>query len=188
MCVSAGIKRLGNSGKVQYAYLLLIASFAVLLGFCVLDNRMVIQVRDRVDNVLTLSGFSGTLCDYGRISDSMSVIKKEEKGQVIYDFEKMYGKTALYIREEGIEERVSRILEKNLSEDGMMRNLVTGYALDELILYNEPVSADTVAPNGVIMTEPGIYLRVKLNIRGIMGKIHTVYLDKCIMVKWNLQI
>lgn len=188
MCVGFDIKRLGNQGKIQYAYLLFIAAFVVLLGFAILENRMVIQVRDRIDNVLILSGFSGTLGDFRKISDSMHVIKKDTGGQVCYDFEEMYKNTDVFIAEEGLEERVQSVLQKNLSDDGMMRKMITGYSLEDVILYNEPIEEKTIAPNGMRIENPSLYLRIKLNIKGIMGRIHTVYLDKCIVVKWNLQI
>ncbi len=183
-----GIKQLGNQGKVQYAYLLLTASFVVMLGFVILENRMVVQIRDRIDNVLTLSGFSGTLCDLQKISGSMEAVKKNVDGEVYYDFEKMYENADIVLEEKGMKERVYTVLQKNISGDGMMKKLIAGYSLEEVILYNEPVQEMTVAPNGVPVTGPGLYLRIKLNIRGILGKLHTVYVDKCIVVKWNLQI
>lgn len=188
MCAGFDIKRLGDQGKIQFAYLLFIAAFMVLLGFAVLENRMVIQVRDKIDNVLTVSGFSGTLGDFRKISDSMHVIKKNADGQIYYDFEEMYKNAAVFITEEGLEERVRSVLQKNLSDDGMMKKMITGYSLEDAILYNEPIKENTVAPNGMLIKYPSLYLRIKLNIKGIMGRIHTVYLDKCIVVKWNLQI
>lgn len=172
-----------NEGKIHYAYLLLIAAFTAFLGMAVLENKIVLQVKNRFDNVLTVSGFSGTLCDLKKMSESMSVIKSEENGQIYYDFESMYDSAVVYIDERGLEERVNLIVGENIQRDGLMRELVLEYSLDELILYNEYVKDPVAAPNGVALYSPGIYLKIRLDIRGILGKIRTVYLDKCIVVR-----
>ena len=175
--------RRNNEGKIQYAYLLFIAVFTAFLGMAVLENKIVLQVKNRIDNVLTVSGFSGTLCDLQKMSGSMSVIKGEENGQIYYDFEAMYDSASVYIDELGLKERINLMFEENIQRDGLMRELILEYSLDELILYNEYVQNPVAAPNGVTLYSPGIYLRIRLNIRGLLGKIRTVYLDKCIVVR-----
>lgn len=172
-----------NQGKVQYAYLLLIAVVTVLLCMAVLENKMVLLVKNRMENVLTASGFSGTLCDLKNMVESMTVIKREENGQIFYDFEAMYDSAAVYLDEKGMEEHIDRVLEENIRSGGLMRELIMEYSLDEVILYNQYGTNPVTAPNGVILDCPGIYLRVRLDIRGIFGKRRTVYLDKCIAVR-----
>ncbi len=172
-----------NRGKIQYAYLLFIAVFTVLVSMMVLENAVVLQVRNRMDNVLTVSGFSGTLCDLQRMSESMSVIRHEENGQIYYDFEAMYDSMSLYLDESGLRDRICLMLEKNIRADGLMRELIREYSLEELTLYNEYFHPPAVAKNGVVLETPGIYLRIKLDVQGILGKRRMVYLDKCIVVR-----
>lgn len=172
-----------NRGKVQYAYLLFIAVFTALLSAMVLENAVMLQVKNRMENVLAVSGFSGTLCDLQKMSASMPVVRHEENGQIYYDFELMYDSADIYLIEEGVRERISLIIEKNIRADGMMRELIRDCALDEIILYNEYCQTPAAAPNGVLLDTPGIYLRVRLDVRGILGKRRIVYLDKCIAVR-----
>lgn len=172
-----------NQGKVQYAYLLLIAAFTVFLGMAALENKTVLLIKNRIDNVLTVSGFSGTLCDLRYMGETMSAVRYEEDEQVYYDFEAMYDNASVYIDEEGLEERVRMVLEKNMERGGLMRGIIKDYSLDKVIVYNEYAKEPVRAPNGVTLDGPGIYLRIRLDMRGIFAKTRTVYLDKCIAVK-----
>lgn len=183
MCACAGIIKINNQGKVRYGYLLFIAAFTVLLGYAVMENRMVVHVRDRVDNVLTVSCFSGTLCDFHRMRESMTTEKYVQDGRIYYDFEAMYQGMDIHILENNLNERICAILGENIFHDGVMRELISGYSLDELILYQDFPDGSVTAPNGVTLNEPGIYIKLKINIKGILGKIHTVYQDKCVVVR-----
>ncbi|MCM1467375.1 MAG: hypothetical protein NC086_04450 [Alistipes sp.] len=172
-----------NQGKVQYAYLLLIAAFTGFLGMAALENKTVLLIKNRIDNVLTVAGFSGTLCDLRDMGENMSVIRYEEDGRIYYDFEAMYDNASVYIDEEGLEERVRMVLEENMARGGLMRGIIKKYSLDRVIVYNEYTKEPVSAPNGVTLDGPGIYLRIRLDIRGIFARTRTVYLDKCIAVK-----
>lgn len=183
MCSCFGVIAKDNRGKIQYAYLLFIGAFTVLLCMVILENAVMLQVKNRVENVLTVSGFSGAMCDLQKMSESMSVIRHEENGQIFYDFEAMYDSASVYLDESGARERICLMLEKNIRSDGLMREIIGDYSLEELVLYNEYFDPSAVAPNGVALDTPGIYLKIKLDIRGILGKRRIVYLDKCIVVR-----
>lgn len=183
MCACSCLTVKDNRGKIQYAYLLFIAAFTVLLCMVILENAVMLQVKNRMENVLTVSGFSGAMCDLQKMSESMSVARREENGQIFYDFEAMYDSASVYLDENGLRDRICRMLEENIRSDGLMREMIREYSLEELILYNEYFYPPAVAPNGVALDTPGIYLKIKLNIRGIFLKRRIVYLDKCIAVR-----
>lgn len=179
-----------NKGYIHMAYLILILGCVLGLLYMILSMRIIQNHFDREDNFLTASAFSGTICDFKRMSESIDISKTENEDNVYYDFEKMYSDMCVLIdTKRAVDElwkicgtAVEKICIYNVSGGDIE---VTEYSYEGGISVEHYPKEGIVTPNGVMVNDSILYLKVKSGFSDAFRRKWKVSLEKCVKIKMN---
>lgn len=205
MYIGVRVKMSNNEGKVQYSYLIMIFFMIVILSFMLFEKNMVINIKDKLDGMIVLAGFSGTQIDCLETFKTINVKKEVSEEKISYDFEEMYKEAFILLEYSKVEEIISQIFDDNMkaSKDSM----ISQSKLNEVIIYNvgedlkkyiyngnsvkyefiENYSNDNYifSPNGVCIDRTMIYIKLEFLYRGIISSKRKLFYEKCIAIEWQ---
>lgn len=194
-----------NSGKIHYSVLLFVVVIYCLLSFVYLENKIVLRIKDKIDNALVLSSFSAAQINCYKTYETIKAEKIVSWKKVNYDFEMMYKNADVILDYSKAYEIVDEVLKKNVLLQNGSKMKDSGYNIASVIVYNvtdelEIISCEAdeqnitkvydynesnyvYAPNGVCIRETSVYVKVEFDYTGILGGKRRFYLEKCIAVR-----
>lgn len=168
------MRALDNHGKVQYGLIFLCLGMISFVSAMLLDNRIVMNMYEVLHDTMEASEIMGITPDYDALIQSMSLVEDEDG----VDFEKMFQEASLMILPEITKERVEHLLLDNMQEK--FPNSLKHLEIAECIVY--PQATGEKSPNGVLINTPGVYVKVELEIQGMIFLRRRVSLAKTVLL------
>lgn len=184
----------------------MVFTMITLLSFMLLDNKIVVHTKDRIDNALTVSAFSGSLCDYEKMVDSMTIAKDKTESVITYNFDQIYAHADIYIDYESACENIKSIFEENVLLQEIKNQTAGEFQIVSVIIYNvgeeleiykfenSKETYDRIdnygndkyisSPNGVCIDCTSVYIKAEFTFEGIFHHSRQVSLEKCIALKF----